>query len=41
MDPGFNLFAKNEDESDDSDFWTEGASIRQGISGVARGYSQK
>jgi len=34
-------FAKNEDESDDSDFEQEGASIRQGISGVARGYSQK
>ncbi|OBA27881.1 diphthamide biosynthesis protein [Hanseniaspora valbyensis NRRL Y-1626] len=31
-------FAKGDDDSDDSDFETEGASIRQGISGVARGY---
>lgn len=34
-------FAKNDNESDDSDFEEEGASIRQGITGVARGYSQK
>lgn len=34
-------FAKNENESDDSDFEEEGASIRQGITGVARGYNQK
>ncbi|KAL6934010.1 hypothetical protein ACO0R3_001793 [Hanseniaspora guilliermondii] len=34
-------FAKNEYESDDSDFEEEGASIRQGITGVARGYNQK
>lgn len=34
-------FAKNENESDDSDFEEEGATIRQGITGVARGYNQK
>ncbi|XBW36871.1 hypothetical protein QEN19_002450 [Hanseniaspora menglaensis] len=31
-------FAKGDSESDDSDFEEEGASIRKGISGVARGY---